>query len=252
MYGFNGFRACTCIQPPPCMLYGCHTNAEISLCCIHVQLYKHVSYFVCVCVSAFDLCPSVSICVYAVILQEPRWQNPKWDHGKGRTENPKSVWSLCWAQSTHLLHFTPHQAFTPPHLIPVCLIYLPSCPSLSHSFALSLFYFLYNVWVYKRMEGGSERGWMTCWVSVLAWYRALKEIWLDGETFTLFVPPLSTLSGCQAQLRGLEGSVLPLQSHPLWQYLATPFIYIHTCKNTCTLACTVEGKRVSQKAFSEG
>lgn len=79
---------------------------------------------------------------------------------------------------------------------------------------------------------------MTAEVSNLSFCRGLKQIRLCGETVSVFsFSPsisLSMLSGCQTPLRGLEGSVPPLQSHPLWQYLATPFIYIHTFKNTCT------------------
>lgn len=80
---------------------------------------------------------------------------------------------------------------------------------------------------------------MTTEVSNLSFCKGFKTnpaVWWDGFCFLLLPlhPSLSMFSGCQTLLRGLEGSVPPLQSHPLWQYLATPFIYIHTFKNTCT------------------
>lgn len=58
------------------------------------------------------------------------------------------------------------------------------------------------------------------------------------------------MSGCQAQLRGLEGSVPLLQSRLLWQYLATPFVYRHT--STHTHMHMLESRKASQKASLEG
>lgn len=87
-------------------------------------------------------------------------------------------------------------------------------------------------------------------VSVLAWCRVLKNLaaWCLFAPDTHSLPPLSlslslflslsTLSACQAQLRGLEGNIPPLQSHLLWQYLAAPFIYMRTRINAFTHVCS--------------
>lgn len=47
------------------------------------------------------------------------------------------------------------------------------------------------------------------------------------------------LSGCQAQLRGLEGNITALQSDLLWQYLALLFMRKHIHKHTdCNVHAT--------------
>lgn len=68
------------------------------------------------------------------------------------------------------------------------------------------------------------------WKNLAAWCQFARDI-LFLSPPSLFLP-VSMLSACQAQLRGLEGSVPALQSHLLWQYLASLFLHTHQHTDT--------------------
>lgn len=64
------------------------------------------------------------------------------------------------------------------------------------------------------------------WKNLAAWRQFARDI-LFLSPLSLFLS-VSMLSAWQAQLRRLEGSVPALQSHLLWQYLASLVTHIRT------------------------
>lgn len=129
-----------CSHLPACFMVAIPTQRLVSA--AYMCSYEHVFCFVCVCVWLI-----VSLREHLCTLwysKSPGGKIPNGIMGKDARRIPECLKSpLGSVHSSPPLHFTPHQAFTPPHLILVCLIYLPSfcpsVPSLRHSFALSLF-----------------------------------------------------------------------------------------------------------------
>lgn len=169
---------------------------------------------VCLCVSLCDS-SSESSCVQCDTPKHG-WQNPKWDHGKGRAQNPRATEGTARLHSSPplLFTFTPHPAF--PRLILVYLPYLPffsSCPTFisAHPWPLTalplhpFFFSLANVLGSERIKEAGRETPNDSWASALAWCGGLKNLaswcWFALDTHSLFLLSLSV------HIEWLPGSV---------------------------------------------
>lgn len=220
---------------------------------------------VCLCVSLCDS-SSESSCVQCD-TPEHGWQNPKWDHGKGRAQNPRATEGTARLHSSPplLFTFTPHPAF--PRLILVYLPYLPffsSCPTFisAHPWPLialplhPFFFSLANVLGSERIKEAGRETPNDSWASALAWCGGLKNLaswcWFALDTHSLFLLSLSVhIEWLPGSVKGTGRQRSPTSKpSPLAVFSHT--IRLQTHIHTHTHMHMLESRKASQKASLEG